>query len=262
MKSKFNRLLVFPISISTFLLSSCLNKKVRIGNDSMLNTIPLGSVCEYKEEPNYKANDVILVRYLNSIFSREMICCFRIVGLPGDKVKINGGAIFRNDQEFAFPPTAILNYKVTFHKSAHPSQQIQPGVLTKSYIPESYLSSRSQLTILINKNIIDSFTRKPFHSSEKNLVLEASFMKGWNMDYFGPIRIKRQGEKLINDEYKFYYGTSSNDTQVSDDFYFVVADNFYQSFDSRTLGLIPKTNILVKILNVDVSNAQKDIKVN
>lgn len=227
----------------------------------MLETLPRVANYSYEKLTKYRQNDIVVVNYYDKIFNEDRIIVLRVVATPGNVVEIQSGRIFVNKREFQLPATSVLAYKLFFHSEKDSLNSMQGGWLKKHYVGDAYLTSERKLSGYIQSRIIDSFKRDFFPKTLTQNAVVGSSTFNWNMDNFGPLKIKVIGEKIGLDERLYYYDYKLSSTDVSEDFYFLVADNFYQSMDSRIIGLLPKSKILGKITDFNAGPQQKEIQI-
>ncbi len=221
--------------------------------------MPSNCTVSFGSEKKYKKNDIVVVSYYSKVFNKQLTTILRIIGVPGDVIKIDSGVLYVNEHESPFVQTALLCYNLYFKVGVDEGKVLTKYGVKKSYIGGSYLLTANTIQELNNSQLLDSFKRVGFNRDEKQGVVLESLEKGWNLDYFGPIRITRKNEYTPNDEWKLYYGKEMYDNLINDEYYFLIADNFYQSIDSRIIGLVPTKNILGKIKSLKKSQDKKTI---
>ncbi len=198
-----------------------------------------------------------------------------IVGLPGDTVVIRKSEVYINGK------LADINKDLLHNFVIKTKLQKDSVIFDSLHIAEKYLidDSCAYMVTLTNTQFADlkskGITIKEHHE-DSALYDEAIFPNKpavkWNKDYFGPVYIPKKGDVVALDTANFTYykritgnfagenlsiegnkillnasAVVSNYT-ITQDYYFVIGNNFDNSIDSRYWGLIPKKNIKAKLL--------------
>ena len=245
--------------VNCFIWFSCTNNFLKTNEEDMAETIAKNSSCEYEKKDTYSRNDIVVVEYFNKIFDRKFISILRVVGIPGDSVIIRKGEVYINGNQYEFPSTALLAYKLYFNKKLDSFNLIKDFSLQRGYLPNSFFLTRIKLDQLVNENKIDSSERVYFPASLTQKAIIGSVSFNWNMDNFGPLKIHLNDKIIPTKERELYYHETSYVSQISDKYYFLIGDNFYKSMDSRIIGLIPKNNIFGSVINIKNLGAKKEI---
>lgn len=201
----------------------------------------------YKKQKVYHRNDVVVIKYFSPLFKKEMISVLRVLGVPGDTIRIDNGSVWVNGKAYDFMETATLPYKVYFKSNSDSINIVRQEQLSEAYIPGTFMLNRAKLKTVLSKGNIDSTVRFYFSDTVKQSAVVYSDLYKWNMDNFGPIRIKTQNESLESEERTFYYNAKTDGKELNKNYYFLIGDNFYRSLDSRFIGLIPDSNIEGKV---------------
>lgn len=80
----------------------------------------------------------------------------------------------------------------------------------------------------------------------QNEILGSTKENGWNIDNYGPVIIPKPKE-LINlnaDNKNLYKDFVDADGKIKTDLFFVMGDNRHDAYDSRFIGLIPKSAVV------------------
>lgn len=218
-----------------------------LDSDSMNNTILKGQKVKIRPQKIYSIGDVVLVEYMDKVFSRSMKIALRVVGKSGDKVGVHAGNVYVNNKRIDFKDSAILNFKI-FTNDTNNFRIIRGYGLQESYVDGCVLATLSDMIMLKRGNVVDSFSRCTFGTEVKQNIVNGSSKYGWNLDNFGPVVIAKADDELQLNEVEFYYGKRSYERRISGICYFLIADNFYQSMDSRTIGILEGEHILGKII--------------
>ena len=198
-----------------------------------------------------------------------------IIGLPGDTVVVRKSEVYINGK------LADIN-KDLLHNFVIKTKLQKDSVMFDSlHIAERYLidDSCAYMVTLTNTQFADlkskGITIKE-HREDSALYDEAIFPNKptvkWNKDYFGPVYIPKKGDVVALDtaNFTYYKRITSNfagenlsiegnkillnasavvsSYTITQDYYFVIGNNFDNSIDSRYWGLIPKKNIKAKLL--------------
>ena len=198
-----------------------------------------------------------------------------IIGLPGDTVVVRKSEVYINGK------LADIN-KDLLHNFVIKTKLQKDSVMFDSlHIAERYLidDSCAYMVTLTNTQFADlkskGITIKE-HREDSALYDEAIFPNKptvkWNKDYFGPVYIPKKGDVVALDtaNFTYYKRITSNfagenlsiegnkillnasavvsSYTITQDYYFVIGNNFDNSIDSRYWGLIPKKNIKAMLL--------------
>jgi len=200
----------------------------------------------------------------------------QIIGLPGDTLLIRQSQVFINGKPANINKELLHNYviKVNLQKDTVVFDSI--GIDEKYLIDDScaymVMLTDTQFKEIKNKGI----TIKE-NSEDSGLYDEAIFPNNpaikWNKDFFGPLYIPKKGDviKLDTNNVKLYkhiicdiegenlsvegnkilrgYSDVITSYTITQDYYFVIGNNFDNSIDSRYWGLIPKKNIKAKVIH-------------
>lgn len=198
-----------------------------------------------------------------------------IIGLPGDTIVIRKSQVFINGK------LADINKDLLHNFVIKTKLQKDSVIFDSLHIAEKYLidDSCAYMVTLTNTQFTDlkskGITIKE-HREDSALYDEAIFPNKpsvkWNKDYFGPVYIPKKGDviKLDTANFAYYKRITGNfagenltiegnkillnasavvsSYTITQDYYFVIGNNFDNSIDSRYWGLIPKKNIKAKLL--------------
>lgn len=193
----------------------------------------------------------------------------RCVGIPGDTLQIINDTLYINNNQKILTPNIKLRYRLSNTDT----------ILTNS-LPQKYASNDSRDT-LISLTTLDLQTlskRFPLskidHFPDTSINKEAFYPHctelDWNLSNYGPLIIPKKGTTITLDSSTLSFYPDIIPTNMHNlkeytfktDYYFVLGDNRYASYDSRFIGLIPEKHIYGKALYVlfSLENAQQGHK--
>lgn len=144
----------------------------------------------------------------------------RVIGTPGDTIRIINKVLYVNGEQFMNPPDS------KFVSKAPPNTQPNPGIFPKNsgWNEDNY----GPLRIPVKGDIV---------------TLTPDNYQKW--DTF----IRREGHTFEIRGGKFYIdGQETNTYVVERNYYFMMGDNRDNSLDSRFWGFVPRENIVAKAL--------------
>jgi signal peptidase I len=202
-----------------------------------------------EKRESYDRNDIVAFRYNDVFLQKPIRVAYRVVGVPGDTVKIKNAKVFVNGRPFLLPPTALYHYRVFFRalddemKAAF-NVQDQNGESYDCFVSEkdSFLLAKKY-----NRYII-SMKKYPLEYNFE-LLLNGQNRFGWDADNFGPVVVPKVNSKVSMDSariflYEYARSKKTGEFKITQPYYFVLGDNFDNaSSDSRSIGIISYSQI-------------------
>lgn len=196
----------------------------------------------------------------------------RIVGMPGDRIRLKDGVVFVNDRRLDQPAGVTHAWLVRLARGTDPRAFLH----SVGDPPAFVLADHRALEMPLNDSLAAVLRQQPG-------VLEASPLRtatgapgnifpfspnyAWNSDDFGPLEVPRQGDTLhldastlpLYDRLITHYeggrlrpegarvlveGGSTGEWIVRKDHYFVLGDSRHYSADSRYWGFVPHDHLV------------------
>jgi len=245
----------------------------------MLSTYYYGDALLIKKSFNiYATNDFIYFEYpVKDSSLPKTFVVQRLIGLPGDSIRLNDKNIFINGTRIEIPATIQNNYFVTIKNREadslfHLKYHFEEGGQVSNDYDYSFSLTRAQSDSLGK----DTLVKKAEVKKEKPDNYDETCFPGsphykWNMDHYGPIYIPRKHDTLRIDSVslalytlliRVYEGNKletrhdsilindqiTNNYVVKQNYYFVVGDNRDNANDSRVWGFLPERCIKGKVI--------------
>ena len=240
-----------PFEIPWFNVFFYLNKEARAKADSTwwhyrrlngYSKINRGDIVVF--QPPFVGNDVFIKR---------------CVALPGDTIQVIQSQVYINGKKQEDPLYSRFSYMIWYNnlnsfRSLADSLGIQKfglWVRKQNGFVELNLT-KGQKNQLEKASVVDSVVVKTIKTDLNNnytRMLE-SFS---TTDSYGPIMIPGKEYKII---------LNNENSNISQNYYFMMGDNRYHSNDSRAWGFVPEQNIVGKAVLILFSKNRKDIKWN
>ena len=215
------------LSITILAVSSCTATRMEMQDTSMEGTIKKGELIEIVPAGDILNNQIIAYKYDDEYYG-ERIGISRVIGIPGDTVKVFQGQVYLNGELFPEPKEVKYQYQVIidgkFREGTIEEMEYRQ-LNSEEYV---FFLTREEAEILRNNPVVMvlRILVRDWGIARPELF-GADTVNNWNLDYYGPLKVPRTGE----------YGTTEN-------LYFVIGDNRHNAVDSRFIGYIPESSIL------------------
>lgn len=193
----------------------------------MEGTIKKGSRLQVLDKDEILRNQVVAFRYQDKYYG-ERTAVMRVVGVPGDTIKVSLGQLFVNGDLFEEPEKIKYMYQVITDGQL-PASTVQnmeyQQINSKEFI---FHITRQEAEILRNLPVVMTLRImvRDWGIYQPGLFGSDS-LNNWNIDNYGPIKVPLPGE----------HGATEK-------LYFVMGDNRHNAIDSRYIGYIPGSDIL------------------
>lgn len=204
--------------------------------------------------------------------ARRQLLVKRIVGMPGDEVRIRDGQVLVNGTPVAPPPGGTHSWLVRLKRGTDPHPLFHDMGLPPAYeMPE-----RTEVEMPLNDSLAAALRKRPEVVSAEPLPLARGHAVhlfpfspnyAWNSDNYGPIDVPKAGDtvrldvgtlplydRLITRYEKQHLEAVKNDLYlngretdryvVQQDYYFVLGDSRHYSSDSRSWGFVPADHLV------------------
>tara|TARA_R110002096_G_scaffold126532_3_gene273579 strand:+ start:133 stop:1317 length:1185 start_codon:yes stop_codon:yes gene_type:complete len=272
-------IVIFLYIISIFELRQPLIKNhlnlvlAKINNSSMDPSLRPGDHLAFIRGQNYNLDKPVVFLDSNRQF------CKRLVAGPGDLVGLKNGKLVRNGIEIK------EDYIRLRHYLRWKPNSFEPSILEKYDIIDAFELEKNEMMIHIAEDnmealqlehsfdkILDSSLFGEFESmANKNLFPNSfSFQTDWSLANYGPLQIPAKGWEIELDsmnanlyqscilaespelEFRKHQiwmeGNPLESYSFKRNYYFVLGDNRYNSYDSRFVGFIPEENIVGRLI--------------
>lgn len=251
---------------------------VTVRSNSMYATLRPGSVLVVARWPvwtGFTRGDVVVFHdplQDDRALWRRKLQVKRIVGMPGDRIRLKDGVVFVNDRRFDEPPGVTHAWLVRLARGTDPRSFLR----SVGDPPAFVLADRRALEMPLNDSLAAMLRRVPgvvevsplrTATGAPGSIFPFSPNYAWNSDDFGPLRVPRKGDTLhldastlpLYDRLITHYeggrlrpdgarvlvenGTDGEWT-VRKDHYFVLGDSRHYSADSRYWGFVPHDHLV------------------
>lgn len=235
--------------------------------ENILPNVDGKTVLLLSKKANPEISDIVLI---NRPFVKEETHVFtRCIAVAGDVIEIKNSEVFVNDIPEIESSEIIKKYRVNCFSNEATNRLLNEYKLVDSVnlLGVYYLNlSNIEAETLKNDSIIKIQQIIVEKTLGNNDIFPFSYKYRWNEDNFGPLTIPSKGYKItLTDqsfslykntiiyfentqiearEGKFYVGNNQiTEFTFQNDYYFVMNDARYNYLDSRSWGMIPKSQI-------------------
>jgi signal peptidase I len=284
-KNPFLKTLVISIITGVFLFLICKSFVIDVAKVDSLSMSPKMSLNQMVFvrpltflSAQLKREDIVQVQLpldKKDTLTQQGLFFKQIIGLPGDTIRISKSQVFINGKPADINKDLLHNFVIKTKLQKDTAVFDSIGVIEKYLIDDSC----AFMVTLTNTRYADiknrGITIKEHHEDtglyDENIFPNNPNIK-WNKDFFGPLYIPKKGDvvKLDTANFNYYKRITGNfggenltvegnkillnasavvsSYTITQDYYFVIGNNFDNSIDSRYWGLIPKKNIKAKLL--------------
>ena len=201
-------------------------------------------------------------------------CIKRCVAIAGDSITIKQGIIFVNSKQLIENENIYYKYRILWQDEIDTTELRRLTLLN-----DMQTISFKECYVFANEKIINELKKNTTITNMAKEVLPKDYYRpsvyphnsqvSWNLDWFGPLYIPHKGDTLqlntlnvllyksmlenyekvlvssLGDQF-FINGKASNNYIVTQNYYFLMGDNRYNSIDSRHWGIISESAIIGK----------------
>ncbi|MEL7532012.1 MAG: S26 family signal peptidase, partial [Bacteroidota bacterium] len=179
----------------------------------------------------YERNDVVGIVQKEVETDSMILIPARIVGLPGESIRMVDGKIFIDGQEYVDPPEVnfpYIMYAESIDSSFFEYHQIQRYYYAIGSFWHANLSHQ-QLAIIENEPQVGQVNLTLRNILGKDWVVGQTNENNWGKINWGPIRIPKVGDKVVLDEqnealYSALFFEKKNKNLVKTECYFLLND--------------------------------------
>jgi signal peptidase I len=253
---------------------------VTVRSSSMFATLwpgDLVAVARWKAWTGFERGDVVVFRdplQDGRTMARRQLLVKRIVGLPGDEVRLRDGLLWVNGKRVAEFPLETKSWMLRLKKNTDPAALLKQLGLPPAFVDPGHTMIELPLNKAMAKELekrddvvhvepMPSATGSPRHI----FPFSPSPSYRWNSDDYGPIKVpkagdvvridaynipmydriisKYEGNKLeADDDHLLVNGERTERYTVQQDYYFVLGDSRHYSADSRYWGFVPADHLV------------------
>jgi hypothetical protein len=237
------------IIITIFASCTDEDKMFTLRDNNMSSTINIGSKLKYQSVDKITKDDIIVF----NLPQGSQKTCLRVVGIPGDTINILKGKLLINEIQYEHVNSSNMIYTV-YSKAATDFTNLKQYNF-KPY-SENYgmvCITKKQFNEIAKRKLVDSIYSLGFDSAYVYPdIVRTKKSKYFNHYYFGPLIIPKVGDTIFKDDKMLVQSFIKFNEQiiVNDEYYFCIGDNFSDAIDSRVIGLVPKSKILGKVIDI------------
>jgi signal peptidase I len=196
---------------------------------------------------SYKRGDVIV---FNNPLEETPFMIKRIIGLPGDTVRVVDGKVFINGQPMKDHPNFTFDYRDTTQ-----GKRKKPVSLSNAEYAALPPSEKKRLQKVILRN-----------AGFEHFIFPAGKQDYWTIDQYGPLTVPHKGQQLSPAETQqpafqetiekyekpipHHLAPADSSYLFQQDYFFVMGDNRHHSTDSRNLGFVPASHVQGKMVGI------------
>lgn len=273
--------MIFSIVILLLLVGFVFSKSYRLEGLSMASTYLPGQLMrQNKNLSRLDHGDVIAFRdptYFDLRIDEKPKLVSRLIGLPGDEVKIEDQTLYVNRQVVQPEPTVRRHYRLVTNGDPIPADflkkhHLEPPqtIAAEVGIIDLYMDTIALEEIKKLEGLKNIRPKKMFAKDPSSGFWPYSDFFAWNRDHVGPLTVPFAGLEIDisldnidlyrdlienhegNELFIDYRGVRINghmthSYKFQKDYYFVLDDNRDHPNDSRILGFIPKDHIISRL---------------
>jgi signal peptidase I len=237
--------------LGLFALVSCETRLFKINNPAMEGTIKTGSQIYVNHEAEISSYD--MVAFIGPSQSGQTFV-FRLIGMPGDSLKISEGNVFINNSQIKEVKTIQHGYILIADRSVNERVFEERGILEYYKFPQGYMihATKEQVTKLRKLSFVKSIEMFQYEPNDIDDRMFSDF-KNSNKDHL-EIYVPKRGDIIQPKDFlkyavliEKYEGGELNGLEnytFKNSYCFVMGDNRDNAMDSRYIGLVPMNNVL------------------
>lgn len=268
---------VLLAAIVLVLLHTCVLRWVTVRSTSMYSTLLPGDLVGVQRWPvwtGFHRGDVVVFRdpmQDDRLMGRRDLLVKRIVGMPGDEVRIRKGVLFVNGEAMGYPGET-RSHLVRLVRGTDPAPLLAELGLPPSFLPapgpviELPLTPDQRETLEARLEVLSAEPMSTASGAPRHIFPFSPYFK-WNSDNYGPVRVPAEGDTVridvstipMFDRIIHLYeghaleadrndlvidGVAADRYVIGQDYYFVLGDSRHYSGDSRYWGFVPADHLV------------------
>lgn len=260
-----------------FLLHMFVLRWVTVRSTSMYSTLLPGDLLGVQRWPVWTGlhrGDVVVFRdplQHDRAMTRRDLLVKRIVGMPGDEVRIRKGVLFVNEEATGYPGET-RSHLVRLARGTDPAPLLADLELPPSFVPapgpviELPLDPAQRSALEARPEVLSAEPMSTASGAPRHIFPFSPYFK-WNSDNYGPLRVPAKGDTVridvstipMYDRIIHLYegheleaerndlridGEATNRYVIGQDYYFVLGDSRHYSGDSRYWGFVPADHVV------------------